>query len=315
MNDNLKKRYVNLSLQGRVRAVDHYLKRLSKSINVAYDADSRGAHKVKHLTDRFRKGSGWRIPKEGYTWESRVKYWDKKGTMWFRDSTVCDSRQGLTDIPIFPTWFEHGITHAETGEKPKTDHIADSLTPVQRYMTATKPRQQGKTLASQTEGVHPHTVSGDWLTWENVAAKSSRFNTIYENKSNRPKKENKMRETINEVLDTNKEALKIGAKLSAGKTANSFFLNKVFGRFPWYAKLFGKKADFTENPLAKLATANMAKTLAAHFAQDNDKLNYLADAMVQDSMVTLTRDSAMLEGLIKELEGMVPEFAELKTDA
>jgi len=115
-----------------------------------------------------------------------------------------------------------------------------------------------------------------------------------------------IKSTTDKMLDTNKEAVKIAAKLTVGKTSNRFILGKILGKFPWYTKLFsGKKKDVTENPFAKLVAAQTASAVVAHFASDNDKLKYISDAMVQDAMVDLSYNSVMLEGLLTELEGMI----------
>lgn len=112
-------------------------------------------------------------------------------------------------------------------------------------------------------------------------------------------------QTINTLVNKNKNAVAIAAKLATGKTANSFFLNKLVTKLPWYAKLFGKKKEIESNPLAKLITAQTAMALATHFAPDSKKLNYIAESMVEESIVDISVNSVMLENLIKELEDVV----------
>lgn len=125
---------------------------------------------------------------------------------------------------------------------------------------------------------------------------------------------NNVKNTANKVLDANKTAVQVAAQLGVGKTANSFFLNKLVGKLPWYAKLFGKKNEITDNPVAKLVTAELAVTLSKHFAPDNKKLNYISDAMLQEAMVDVTVNSDVLKRMISELESMVslPDLTEIK---
>ena len=128
--------------------------------------------------------------------------------------------------------------------------------------------------------------------------------------SNNQKQDTPMKDTMNKVLDTNKQAVQIAAKLATGKTANSFFLNKLLGKFPWYAKVFSKKNDMVNNPIAKIVAAQTALTLVTHFAPNNKKLNYITEGMVQEALVDVTVNSAALEKMIGELENLVtlPDF-------
>jgi len=124
------------------------------------------------------------------------------------------------------------------------------------------------------------------------------------------KQESKMKNTLNKAVDVNKTALTIAAQLATGKTANSFFLSKILGKFPWYTRMFAKKHDITNDPIAKMVTAQTALVLATHFAPDNAKLNYVAEGMVQEALVDITVNSQMLDGLIKELDTLItlPDF-------
>lgn len=126
---------------------------------------------------------------------------------------------------------------------------------------------------------------------------------------------NTLKNTADTLLKTNKEAALMATKLSVGKTSNAFVMNKLLGNFPWYAKFFSKKKDFLDNPLAKLAAAETAATLVAHFAPDNKKLAYIAESMVQDAVVEVTYSSDQLESLITELQDLVklPDFLNEKS--
>lgn len=251
------------------------------------------------LLDKFVASNGWGDSKEGYSWESRVNYWKGERTMWFLGSQLLEGYAGVGscyNIPVFINWFNHSMDKAVAltkGNTYPTQHEKEQINQL-KY-------ERNKRISYAIKNDKHDKLHTNYFPY------SEGFNI-----NSFKKEDSKMKKVFNEVLDTNKEALQIATKLSAGKTANSFFLNKLFGKFPWYARLFGKKNEFANNPLAKLASANMAKTLVTNFASDNEKLNYIADSMVQDSMVALTRDSALLDSMIKELESMIdtPDFGD-----
>lgn len=133
------------------------------------------------------------------------------------------------------------------------------------------------------------------------------------NKPTNDKSTNKRKTMIDNIIESNKEALTISAKLATGKTANTMFLRKMVGHFPWYTKMFAKKHKVEDNVIAKLVTAQTALALASHFAGDNKKLTYVAEAMVQDAMVDLTVNSAILDNLLTELDGLITLPDEFKS--
>lgn len=127
-------------------------------------------------------------------------------------------------------------------------------------------------------------------------------------KSYLPKEKEKMKpveNTAKKVVEDNKVAASIVAKLGAGKVANRFLIGKFAAKLPWYSRLFGGAAKMQENALAKMVAAQTANALATHFAKDNAKLKYISEAMLQDAMYDMTVNSNVLERLVTELEGMV----------
>ena len=103
------------------------------------------------------------------------------------------------------------------------------------------------------------------------------------------------------AVEQNKEALQLAAKLSVGKTANAFLVDALTSKLPWYAKLFGQKQALKDNPLTKVATAQLANLLAQHFAQGNTKVTYVAEAMLQEAMVDLITNADVVNDLITKL--------------
>lgn len=145
------------------------------------------------------------------------------------------------------------------------------------------------------------TIAGDYVPTATSTKQEKKMN-------------NKFKATAESVIETNKEAVNLAAKLGTGKTANQFFLSKLVSKLPWYAKFFSKKKDVTENPIAKLVSAETALTLVTHFAPDNKKLNYIADAMVQEALVDVTVNSQALEKIINELDERLTLPKELFSD-
>lgn len=106
---------------------------------------------------------------------------------------------------------------------------------------------------------------------------------------------------FNAAIEQNKEALQLAAKLSVGKAANAFLVDALTAKLPWYAKMFGQKQAIKDNPLTKVATAQLANLLAQHFAQGNIKVTYVADAMLQEAMVDLITNADIVNDLITKL--------------
>jgi hypothetical protein len=130
-----------------------------------------------------------------------------------------------------------------------------------------------------------------------------RLSAVPKNNETNKQESNQMKDLFNRVVDTNKDSAVLAAKLTAGKTANDFIQSKLHKSLPWYAKLF--RSNTKKNPLAKLATANLAVLLTQHFAQHDKRLKFISEAMLQDAMVAMSRDSDMLEKFITEITDAV----------
>lgn len=115
------------------------------------------------------------------------------------------------------------------------------------------------------------------------------------------------------AVEQNKEALQLAAKLSVGKTANAFLVDALTSKLPWYAKLFGQKQALKDNPLTKVATAQLANLLAQHFAKGNPKVTYVADAMLQEAMVDLITNADVVNDLITKLGSFAGDLTDGKT--
>ena len=124
-----------------------------------------------------------------------------------------------------------------------------------------------------------------------------------------PQETNPMKDLFASMLNANKDAVKLAGKLSVGKAANEVINRKLSKSLPWYAKLFGQHKEVINNPLTKIATAQLVTAAAMHFAPGNEKIRYVADAMLQEAMVDVATNSEVLKGLISELEGLAGALA------
>ena len=137
------------------------------------------------------------------------------------------------------------------------------------------------------------------------AAQAAVVKAVIKQDKQQQQESNKMKSLFDKVVNTNKDAAVMAAQLTAGKTANDFIQSKMYASLPWYARLFAKKKDAKNNGLAKLAVANAAVGLAQHFGKDDPRLRYISEAMLQDAMVAITRDSDMVEKFISEITAAV----------
>lgn len=255
-----------------------YLPLLADSIKIQYDDQGmeHEAYGYKRLLDEFRTSKGWGGERSGSNWHRRCQAWSM--------SALQHTQSGV--------WLAAGSTW-------KAGSIPIFLSKAVNCVTKSATDTEGYNYKKLVENSLPTAAA---MTGQ--ATTSGRIQTKTTNKSNTPKG-SPMKNTLNKMLETNKEAAHIAAKLSAGKVSNNFVLGKLMSAMPWYTKLFSKKRDLVENPMAKLVTAQTAAAAIAQFAPTNKKLEYLADAMVQDAMLDVTYNSGLLEDLVKELENLV----------
>lgn len=113
---------------------------------------------------------------------------------------------------------------------------------------------------------------------------------------------NDMKSIFNRQIDANKSAAKLSAKLSVGRTANQVLTSRLASMFPWYAKLFGKHKEMANNPFLRLGTSQAIYAAVQHFSPENEKLQFVAEAMLDEAMVDATYNSEQLKAIIAELE-------------
>lgn len=105
------------------------------------------------------------------------------------------------------------------------------------------------------------------------------------------------------LKNQNVEAAKLAGKLTLGKAANELVANALVARLPWYQRLFSS-ALLRDSSVSKLVTANLAVVLATHFGKQSKELELVTDAMLQDAMVELVRDSDAVTGILNQLTGL-----------
>lgn len=96
------------------------------------------------------------------------------------------------------------------------------------------------------------------------------------------------------MVDKNKEAAKLAAKIEVGSAATSIVVSKLAPQLPEALK------PYASHPLFAVAVANATAGSIKHFAADNEKANILADAMIQSAMIDFVK-GFNISSLIQEL--------------
>jgi hypothetical protein len=109
---------------------------------------------------------------------------------------------------------------------------------------------------------------------------------------------------LDRMLSQNQDAVKMAGKLSVGKAANQILTSKLAGTFPWYAKLFGKHRETVNNPFVRVGTAEAVLAAVEKFYPENEKLKYVAEAMLQEAMSDVALNSNALKSVLNELEAL-----------
>ena len=275
MDYNFHQRFHELTTQQQIQAVDRYLKRLGQSIKVNY-ISPKYTTSWHDLVTQFVHSSGYNKSRDNLGWVARQSNWYDK-----RPETGCFHANHRGE-------WEYKVNNVQ-----------------KRHY----------------ENVLAVPVFGQWFDESLKKAKKSNnydsdkysvYNSDLKNPTIRPEGK-QMNRTIDNVLESNKDAAKIAGKLTVGKTANTLILEKLYKHLPWYAKLFGKRKTAINNGVSKLVAANVAAVLSQHFAGRNTKLTYVTEAMIQDAMVDFTRDSKIVDSLLEELTELVdlPDLGKL----
>lgn len=104
----------------------------------------------------------------------------------------------------------------------------------------------------------------------------------------------KATQTATGLLATNVDAAKNAAFINMGRVGNTIIAEKVAPRMPLVIRGQAKK------PAGRLLMANLFAAGIKQFAPENEKLQLVADAMVNEAMLSVF-DGFDIEGLTKEL--------------
>lgn len=113
-----------------------------------------------------------------------------------------------------------------------------------------------------------------------------------------------MKNLTDYMAQLNTKAAKTTASMATGRAANQAISNALARSFPWYSRLMGKHKEVTQNPLARLGTAEAVAAAVKQFAPENRKLKYVAEAMVEEAMVDVAINSEIFKSLINQLESL-----------
>jgi hypothetical protein len=167
---------------------------------------------VPNTSTPYKDWKGVSEDRDGYPWASRANRWKRPDVFWYNDTTL----------------------------EVKTSEDCNIYTDIPLFPNYAKRAMEGLDLTLDLTLDPLGTIPSSTIGWE--------FKNIKQENNMKDKLQN----TANAVLDQNKIAAKLAGKLSMGKTANHFFLSKLAGKLPWYAKFFGKKNELQDNPVAKL---------------------------------------------------------------
>lgn len=150
--------------------------------------------------------------------------------------------------------------------------------------------------------VHPEKVVPLFANYANKGGCTMSVENIIANLKIKEQEKPKMKNFLNTMLDANKDAAVLGAKLTVGKTVNDFLGAKLYKSLPWFTRLFSSKKNATNSAVTKLVAANLVTAAVKVKGGNNEKLEYIAEAMLQDAMVCATRDTEFLNDLISQVE-------------
>ena len=109
----------------------------------------------------------------------------------------------------------------------------------------------------------------------------------------------KLKTTATSVATQNKDAIKVAAKLEAGKIINKQVIKQVKPHLPLLVR------GLADHPAASIVLANVVSIAVKHFMPENKKLNTVADVMLGAAAVDTVASfniEAFVEGLLKNIK-------------
>jgi len=108
------------------------------------------------------------------------------------------------------------------------------------------------------------------------------------------KRENKMKDVFNKMLEVNKESAINTAKVELGKSANKLVLAKITPQLPMMVR------GYADSPLSELVVANVVAGMLMQFAPNNEKAKVLSEAMIAAG-AQVAIESFDIPGLVNDL--------------
>ena len=126
------------------------------------------------------------------------------------------------------------------------------------------------------------------------AAKSASYREAYSGSKTESKDMSRNDNMIKRTTDSNVDAAKVAATITAGKTLNSLVAQKITPQLPLLVR------GYADTPVGRVVLANIADFAVKQFMANNVKANMATTAMMQAAMFELA-DSFDLEGIVNEL--------------
>ena len=104
----------------------------------------------------------------------------------------------------------------------------------------------------------------------------------------------KIKTTATTVATQNKDAIKVAAKLEAGKIINKQVIKQVKPHLPLLVR------GLADHPAASIVLANVVSIAVKHFMPENKKLNTVAELMLGAAAVD-TVSSFNIESFVEDL--------------
>ena len=152
----------------------------------------------------------------------------------------------------------------------------------------------------------PHTNTGTWEDYKLNEPKNSRIKEKIEEQKTKPiqtKTEStimsKLKTTATTVATQNKDAIKVAAKLEAGKIINKQVIKQVKPHLPLLVR------GLADHPAASIVLANVVSIAVKHFMPENQKLNTVAELMLGAAAVDTVASfniEAFVEDLLKNIK-------------
>ena len=290
--------------------LDYLTYKLPRSLGLAFEdknpcvlTDVRNLLKMRNISDAsfylHKMYQGWGSSRHGHNWVDRTLSWSEDTKY-----LVLDPLEGYWCLYSKKDYVKlikqlSGLVRENTAKSaiPLFNNLLDK----RRLSVA----DSQSLVRTQFIYVHKPESTGELHVTGRTIASNTMYATYYGSESTKLKINTQEKEMslFDKLKDANVEAAKLAGTLTVGKAANDLLANALVAKLPWYSRLFSGTA-LRESSLTKLATANLTMVLAAHFGKGNEKLDFVANAMLQDAMVELVRDSDQLKGLLDQLANL-----------